>query len=588
MRHKTQKNSVSITNIYIKNFRSIGEADIDAKQMNIFVGLNDAGKSNVLKALDWFFNKSHDQEYNNSTFKENYSFYNDRKTNKAYEIIIRLTLFLPGFNCNVVRWEKVWRRDEVREKFTDQNGKEITQGNFRVRTAARRLKYKYVPAVKGRTVFAELLRDLYFTLSGDDNNEMLKNAQKFSNSIVAYTANVSKDIKQNLDLESKIVVPENMAGIFSSLKFETYDKEQKIPLEHRGDGIQARHIPPLLKFISEHDIKNNHRGKVSSNIVWGYEEPENGVELAQCFKMAHEFLELANDFQMFITTHSPAFYSIGNEHGDTVQTHFVKKEHDAGSRFVPNDFNIDESMGLMPVIAPYIRQKEIELSEEKNRLQKIIKENDKLHFPSKVLIVEDSDKRVVDLWKYLLSDNSITVLAGGGCTNKTQEHWIDVQKQLKPDYDPKVLKVIDRDGYTAHQLDFLNTQKVGYKQIFLPVYEIENFAVIDNENFTNELFTQNAENLVQSFYATALPNLRKLDLQFDTIPDSKGLFAINRESAPIAKSMWKEAKRDWRHFVNGKELCKLIPNFNWIDHIREHQPDKLCDLIIYIKNFFNR
>ena len=233
MRHKTQKNSVSITNIYIKNFRSIGEADIDAKQMNIFVGLNDAGKSNVLKALDWFFNKSHDQEYNNSTFKENYSFYNDRKTNKAYEIIIRLTLFLPGFNCNVVRWEKVWRRDEVREKFTDQNGKEITQGNFRVRTAARRLKYKYVPAVKGRTVFAELLRDLYFTLSGDDNNEMLKNAQKFSNSIVAYTANVSKDIKQNLDLESKIVVPENMAGIFSSLKFETYDKEQKIPLEHR-------------------------------------------------------------------------------------------------------------------------------------------------------------------------------------------------------------------------------------------------------------------------------------------------------------------------------------------------------------------
>lgn len=588
MRHKASRNSVSITNVYIKNFRSIREADIDAKQMNVFVGLNDAGKSNVLKALDWFFNKSHDQEYNNDTFKQNYSFYNDRKTNKAYEIIVRLTLYLPGFNCSVVQWEKIWRKDEVREKFTDQNGKEITQGNFRVRTAARRLKYKYVPAVKGRTVFAELLRDLYFTLSGDDNNEMLKNAKNFSNSIVTYTANVSKDIKQNLGLESKIVVPENMAGIFSSLKFETYDNEQKIPLEHRGDGIQARHIPPLLKFISEHDIKNNHRGKVSSNIVWGYEEPENGVELAQCFKMAQEFLGLSNDFQMFITTHSPAFYSIGNEHEGSVKTYFVKKEPTIGSIFIPNDRNIDENMGLMPIIAPYIRQKELELSEETARLQNIIKENDRLRFPPKILIVEDSKKTVIDLWRYLLADDSITVLPGGGCTNKTQEHWIEVQKQLKPDYDPKVLKVIDRDGYTAHQLDFLNTQKVGYKQIFLPVYEIENFAVIDNENFTNELFTQNAENLVQSFYATALPNLRKLDLQFDTIPDSKGLFAINRESAPIAKSMWKEAKRDWRHFVNGKELCKLIPNFNWIDHIREHQPDKLCDLIIYIKNFFNR
>lgn len=45
-----------IKHIRIKNFRSIVDLSIDVGKMNIFVGLNDAGKSNVLKALNLFFN----------------------------------------------------------------------------------------------------------------------------------------------------------------------------------------------------------------------------------------------------------------------------------------------------------------------------------------------------------------------------------------------------------------------------------------------------------------------------------------------------------------------------------------------------
>ena len=39
-----------IKQIRIKNFRSIVDLDINVDKMNIFVGLNDAGKSNILKA----------------------------------------------------------------------------------------------------------------------------------------------------------------------------------------------------------------------------------------------------------------------------------------------------------------------------------------------------------------------------------------------------------------------------------------------------------------------------------------------------------------------------------------------------------
>ena len=38
-----------IKQIRIKNFRSIVDLDINVDKMNIFVGLNDAGKSNILK-----------------------------------------------------------------------------------------------------------------------------------------------------------------------------------------------------------------------------------------------------------------------------------------------------------------------------------------------------------------------------------------------------------------------------------------------------------------------------------------------------------------------------------------------------------
>lgn len=45
---------VKITEISIKNFRSIVNMNIDVEQLNMFVGLNDVGKSNVLKALNLF------------------------------------------------------------------------------------------------------------------------------------------------------------------------------------------------------------------------------------------------------------------------------------------------------------------------------------------------------------------------------------------------------------------------------------------------------------------------------------------------------------------------------------------------------
>ena len=45
-----------IRRIQIKNFRSIKNLDIGVEDLAAFVGDNDSGKSNILRALNLFFN----------------------------------------------------------------------------------------------------------------------------------------------------------------------------------------------------------------------------------------------------------------------------------------------------------------------------------------------------------------------------------------------------------------------------------------------------------------------------------------------------------------------------------------------------
>ena len=46
---------MKISRILIENFRSIGKADFNCTDFNIFVGQNNTGKTNFFEAIDWFF-----------------------------------------------------------------------------------------------------------------------------------------------------------------------------------------------------------------------------------------------------------------------------------------------------------------------------------------------------------------------------------------------------------------------------------------------------------------------------------------------------------------------------------------------------
>lgn len=362
-------NRILITSIQIKNFRSIRNITIDAKNFNIFVGLNDAGKSNLLKALNLFFNNQTD--YNTEfNFKSDFSFLFPKKSHNTREIKIIIKFLIPkGYKDNgIYIWEKTWRTDNYfKEKLTNESGN-VPSPRSRIPGALKRIKYRYVPAVKSKEYYKSLLSDLYIAVSASLTNPLTKSTENFSTALKEYTKHISDDVASRLHITSELTVPDNLSDIFKALIFKTTSDNDTVtvPLDYRGDGIQARHIPIILKYIAEENQQILTQGATRIYTIWGFEEPENGVELAKAFEMAEEFNDYSHSIQLFVSTHSPAFYMKQIDE-NTIVYFATKKPNNDGTLFSESKSTelIGNDMGLMPIVAPFIASKMDEIQQLK-------------------------------------------------------------------------------------------------------------------------------------------------------------------------------------------------------------------------------
>lgn len=352
---------LKIKRLKIKNFRSIVDLDIKVENMNIFVGLNDAGKSNVLKALNLFFNDETEpgMPYD---FNVDYSKYAPVRKKKAKEIVISIVFSIPERYSyhEDVEWVKIWRKDGLH---SDSSVKWGFKPHSKVPTLLKRAKYKYVPAIKSDNYFKILLADLYVSIAKEANNELVEKAADYSKALDSFTEAIGYRVQNTVGIKSNLIMPSNQIDIFKELIFITSDKSgENINLSYRGDGIKAVHIPAILKYISEQDNRLMNNTAVPITYIWGYEEPENGIEMKKCFDLARELLGFSSNIQEFITTHSPAFYRLGNEEGAKVY-YIYKGENSYFSQICDNldSIELHDKVGIMPIIAPIIEKKEIEL-----------------------------------------------------------------------------------------------------------------------------------------------------------------------------------------------------------------------------------
>lgn len=342
---------ITIKRIHIKNFRSIVDEMITLKDLNCFVGLNDSGKSNVLKALNLFFNGETDFD-TPLDFENDYSKLAKRGQKQAKEIIVELDIVIPDTfkEKGIKRWKKVWRSEGVHQDSLS----ELFSAGSKGLTFLSRIQYLYIPAVKSNEYFRGLLSNVYLSMTQTANSALKDLNEQYSNQLQALTVGLTQQLRSVLKMDSAIQMPSNLSTLFRDLTFSTSDQNVgDISLEHRGDGIKARHIPSILQFIQKNTEDVRPKKSISGSYIWGFEEPENGVEYLSCFEMAQEFLLYAKSCQILTTTHSPAFYTLKSN--ENVACFLTNKRSGCSKYIEETEEKINERMGLLQMVAPFIQ-----------------------------------------------------------------------------------------------------------------------------------------------------------------------------------------------------------------------------------------
>lgn len=449
-----------ISQISIRNFRSIAAGDFAASPLTTFVGANDAGKSNVLRALNLFFN-GETNPGEAFDFKRDYNQFAEARARKAAEVEIRIRFVLPksyqreGLPSDV-DWKKVWRQEGVVQRLESRtfSNSSVIPPRSKIPALLDRVRFTSVPAIKDKAFFADLQGRLYDVLASTAEGPLKQSAGAFQAQLGAQLQGLLVTLQNTFGAEATMQLPENLREIFENLEISSGE----IPLSRRGDGIKIRHIPMMLKFIAEKRDELLTRGGVRYTHVWGFEEPENNVEMSSAFEMASEFVDLVKDagqFQLFVTTHSPIFYRLDQhrpEAADRLVSHFVSKVGNETSVETRSSDAVDETMGLMPIVAPYIATAKARYDEMKAQLQNV-KDIAEQRRPT-VFVEGDSDQLVIaKAWELFsgCSPEVINVTSGGdayGGVNALQSRalaWMLTMRHRAMADRVKAACVFDRD-----------------------------------------------------------------------------------------------------------------------------------------------
>lgn len=345
-----------IERIEIRYFRSFGERIVritDLKDLNILSGSNDVGKSNVLKALNLFFNN----EINIGEpfdLRKDLSFLqrerserelqkkkNDRTKGDPYaaqrDLFVKVKVF---FDRNIPYgrsttpekfWvEKTWGKNgfntqtsNIQKAYVNKNKKEPTQTQAaalqgQLTQFLNSINFEYVPAVKDRQFLQYLFKKLQTALFERDNT-FQKTSQEINSKIAGTTTDLFAEFREKTGIDANFSIPESLIDFFTTINVST---EKGISLYSRGDGMQARFIPAILNEIS----------KEKKNVIWGFEEPENSYEYRNAESLANDFLNIYSEKkQIFITSHTKEFLSLIKGNEDRVSLHRVYKTAENGS-----------------------------------------------------------------------------------------------------------------------------------------------------------------------------------------------------------------------------------------------------------------
>jgi energy-coupling factor transporter ATP-binding protein EcfA2 len=346
---------------------------MQASDLTAVVGDNDSGKSNILRALNLFFNGETDPSVLLDMDRDfnRHVVLNKRVPQIDIELVLELPAGYRETNGDLVRWKKSFRqgglvkdRDWIglrslgifrgRERFEDVP----IVGLSRVPTLLSRIEFEYVPAIRGSDFFRFMRGRIYKVIADVAEEGFRERSGDFEQAIGEQVEPLLASLMAEMSESANLKLPNDLSEIFEKLDF--LSSEKSISLNSRGDGIKGRYVPHILKFIAERKSLLYGKGTVPYTFIWAYEEPENNLEFRRAQELADFFKRLAADnlTQILITTHSPIFFNLKDDESKLCTAHFVSTQTLEQGTIAQNTVTelatLDERMGVMSIVAPYI------------------------------------------------------------------------------------------------------------------------------------------------------------------------------------------------------------------------------------------
>ena len=574
-----------INDVEIRYFRSIYQARIDKLSgVTVLFGRNDSGKSNVLRALNLFFNGetnpgmpfSFDRDLCHARLAEA-----DKLTGARKFVSVKLVFNTPS-NWRQSLGPSFWvKKSWSITKQEDPNFESSIRGSTKQQYLTRFLntiRFHYIPAIKDRRIFEYLLSQVYEVIASHE--QFMGSLQGFSNELKARTSELSDGLLDQLQLKSTIAPPSDLTDLFRSLDFETESKQgdsYSLTLQ-RGDGIQVRHIPAILAFLSDRSHHGYH--------IWGFEEPENSLELANAIEEAKRFCNygMQANKQIFLTSHSPAFFALES---DTARRFFVSCATELKGRPVSGVQSITTNSGQypgemmgetphLPVISHYLQEADREirsLAEQKEAISHELAQSNR----SLLFLEGESDIRILKAaWMAFCKGEMPFVCINSSGTTKMQGLAKDGQviNYLAPNRKVFVLVDNDREGrelYKNGRLDngakWIQHNSNGTYWCRLP-WTPEFVTVMKRLNVQRTAWPGCIENL----FSAAVRNEAKEQGAYDLERKPYEDLITNCEFSVIADMLVDENNSD-RFYVLAPAPDKKIPFAEWIEQKARINPE---------------
>lgn len=300
---------MKIESIEIKSFRSISKAKFHLDKIGLLVGPNDSGKSNILRALEMFFDFSANTEesdvsiitgrnkteialtFSDLTTTEKNDFKKWSREKELSKLSIR-KICIPGK-------QPVYRDRNSNMQIKPKIIQKHLKGKFLLVRGLRDATQEF--AYKEQRLFAEILRVALGRLSSNviggmerDLTDGLSRLNKKLNNLVAGTIN--KCFANNA---SSVAIGLKRASDTLLNNFEL-----KLPLgtaetsvASHGQGIQSLLVIAVCEAISEMTGKKP--------ILYAIEEPENHLHPSLLLSFITYILRISAQKQILLTTHSP-------------------------------------------------------------------------------------------------------------------------------------------------------------------------------------------------------------------------------------------------------------------------------------------